>query len=96
MKSEYQNFIIMKLRKLREEFHYSQKDIATILGISPGQLGNIESPKATNKYTLSQIYTLCGIYKIPIEQIFIEDEELYLGKDIINLLISKIIKYGER
>lgn len=96
MKTEYQNFIIMKLRKLREEFHYSQKDIAMILGISPGQLGNIESSKAANKYTLSQIYTLCGIYKTPIEQIFIDDEEFYLGKDIINLLISKIIKYGEK
>jgi len=96
VKTEYQNFIIMKLRKLREEFGYSQKDIAMILGISPGQLGNIESSKAANKYTLSQIYTLCTFFRTPIEQLFIEDEDFYLGIDIINLLISKIIKYGEK
>lgn len=96
MKTEYQNSIIMKLRKLREELGYSQKEIAMILGISPGQLGNIESPKAANKYTLSQIYTLCGTFQIPIEQIFIDDEDFQLGKDIINLLISKIIRYGEK
>lgn len=95
MKSEYQNSIILKLRKFREEFGYSQKDIAAILGISPGQLGNIESPKAANKYTLSQIFILCNTFNTPIEQIFIEDDE-FGSKDIINLLISKIVKYGER
>ena len=95
MKSEYQNSIILKLRKLREEFGYSQKDVAEILGISPGQLGNIESSKAPNKYTLSQINTLCETFNTRIEQIFIEDDE-YGNKDIISLLISKIIKYGEK
>ncbi len=95
MKSEYQISIIMKLRKLREELGYSQKDIASILGISPGQVGNIESTKAANKYTLSQIYTLCDAFNTRIDQIFIEDNE-FGSKDIINLLISKIIKYGEK
>lgn len=95
MKTSYQIAVISKLRKLREELGYSQKDIAMILDISNGQIGNIESPKAANKYTLSQIYSLCHTFRIPIEQIFIEDEELSTGKDIINLLISKIIRYGE-
>lgn len=95
MKSDYQNTIILKIRKLREEFGYSQKDVAEILGISPGQLGNIESSKAPNKYTLSQIYTLCNTFHTRIEQLFIDDDE-YGSRDIINLLITKIIQYGEK
>ncbi len=96
MKTEYQISIILQLRKMREELGYSQMGIATILGISPGQVGNIESPKAANKYTLSQIHTLCKTFNVPIEQIFLDDNDFSKGQDIINLLISKIIKYGEK
>ncbi len=96
MKTEYQNSIILRLKKIRMEFGYSQKDVAMLLGISPGQMGNIESPKAANKYTLNQISILCKNFNIPIEQIFIEDDDYGKGTDIINLLISKIIKYGEK
>ena len=96
MKTEYQNSIILRIRKLREERCYSQKDVATLLGISNGQMGNIESCRAPNKYTLHQIYIICKKFNIPIEQIFIEDDEFSKGKDIIDLLISKIIKYGEK
>ena len=78
------------------EFGYSQKNVAMLLGISPGQMGNIESPKAANKYTLNQIYILCKEFNTPIEQIFIDDDEYGRGSDIINLLITKIIKYGEK
>ena len=96
MKTEYQQSIISKIRRFREERKRSQKDIADLIGISYGQMGNIESPKAKNKYTLAQIHQICKDFNIPIEQIFIEDEEFETGKDIINLLITKIIKYGER
>ena len=96
MKTEYQNYIILKIRKLREERNLSQKDVARMLGISPGQLGNIESPKAANKYTLNQIYTICHSFNVSIEQIFIEDEDFSKGIDIINLLILNIINYGKK
>jgi transcriptional regulator with XRE-family HTH domain len=96
MKNEYQNLIILKIRKLRTEKKVSQKEMAELLGISNGQMGNIESPRATNKYTLQQIYTICKEFHYPIGQLFIEDDEFCQDIDIINLLISKIIKYGER
>lgn len=96
MKTEYQNSIILRLKRIRMELGYSQKDIAMLLGISNGQMGNIESLKAANKYTLNQIFILCKNFNIPIEQVFIDDEDYGNGKDIINLLISKIIKYGEK
>lgn len=93
-KTEYQQAIIAKLRKLREEKGYSQQKIGYILGLSNGQVGNIESTKQIHKYTLSQIRTLCHEFNIRIEQIFLEEED-YGNKDIINVLIDKIITYGE-
>ena len=96
MKTEYQNSIILKLKKIRLENEYSQKNIADILGISPGQLGNIESPIAPNKYTLKQIFALCNHFNTPIEDIFIEKRDLNTENNLVNLLITKIIKYGDR
>ena len=96
MKSDYQIFIITRLRKLREEHGYSQKDLAAFLGISNGQMGNIESPRAANKYTIKQIFLICSEFKYPIEQIFLENEDFEKRKDIISLLMTHIIRYGEK
>jgi transcriptional regulator with XRE-family HTH domain len=93
MKTDYQILIISRLRKLREEQNFSQKDVAETLGISNGQMGNIESPPSRNKYTLEQIFILCHTFKIRIEQLFIEEEDFISGQNFIDLLISNIIKY---
>lgn len=94
MKSDYQQFIIAKLRKLREERGYSQQKLGIILGLSNGQIGNIESLSRPHKYTLSQIKILCNHFNIRIEQIFLDDED-YKDGEIIKVLIDKIIEYGE-
>jgi transcriptional regulator with XRE-family HTH domain len=96
MKSEYQILIIHKLKKLREQKGVSQGKLACYLGISNGQMGNIESPKMSTKYTLSQIYSLCELFNIRIDHLFMEDEDYNSDKDIINLLITKIIRYEGR
>jgi len=70
MKTEYQNEVIARLKALHEKNGFSQLDIATYLGISPGQLGNIESYKRPHKYTLKQIYLLCTKFGIEIPQVF--------------------------
>lgn len=93
MKSNYQNYIIHRIRLLREERGYTQGKIANIIGISNGQMGNIESPKTTHKYTIAQIQRICKEFKIPIEQIFLEDDDFTKDIDIISLLIDKIVKY---
>ena len=94
VKSEYQQVIVSKLRKLREERGYSQQKVGSILGISNGQIGNIESLNRPHKYTLSQIRALCKCYNIRIEQLFLEDAD-YENSDIIKILIDKIIDYIE-
>ena len=96
MKSEYQNYIINKIRRLREEHQYSQEKIAILLGLSNGHIGNIESPKKIHKYTLNQIFKICLEFNYPIEQIFLEEEDYKANIDIISNVIKKIILYAEQ
>lgn len=96
MKSDYQNYIIHRIRKLREERGYTQGKIANIIGISNGQMGNIESFRTSHKYTLSHILRICREFHFPIEQIFLEDEDFAKDTDLITILIEKIVKYEQQ
>lgn len=93
-KSEYQLQIIFKIKQEREARGLGQKNIADILGISEGHVGNIESPKFPQKYTLKQLDTLCKYFKMPTEQLFITDD-IYVQEDIniTTLLVEKIVEY---
>jgi transcriptional regulator with XRE-family HTH domain len=95
-KSEYQNFIINKIRRLREERQYSQEKIATLLGLSNGHIGNIESTRKEHKYTLKHIFKICQEFNYPIEQIFLEEEDYLTSVDIVSNIIMKIIMYEEQ
>ena len=79
-KTEYQLEIILKIKELR---------------VAPGLIGSIESPKFPHKYALSQIYKICHYFNITIEQLFISEEDFSKDRDIIDLLIFNIIRYGE-
>ena len=93
-KSNYQLEIIFKIKREREARGLGQKNIANILGISEGHVGNIESPKFPQKYTLKQLDILCKYFNIPTEQLFIPDN-LYIQEDIniTALLVEKIVEY---
>lgn len=93
MKTKYQLQIIDRLRKIREERNLSQAFVAKHLGISPGQLGNIESYKRSHKYTLKQIYQLSKLLDVSIEDLFAESHNEQCQN--IELLITKIIKYQD-
>lgn len=95
MKSEFQNNIIAKIRRLREEHGYSQEDLATVLGLSNGHIGNIESSKMNHKYTLSHISKICEEFHYPIGRIFLDDKDPLDHVEIVNCIINKIIKYEE-
>lgn len=96
MKTDYQISIIGKLRDLRQKRKLSQSQVATALGISAGQMGNIETRKASHKYTIGQIYTLCHELNISISDIFLtkEEKELPLEQQI-DALIKKIVQYEQ-
>ncbi len=95
-KSEYQLEIIFKIKQEREARGLGQKNIADILGISEGHIGNIESYKYPHKYTLKQLDKLCKYFKMPTEQLFIPDD-LYMQNDvnITSLLVEKIVAYED-
>lgn len=86
MKTEYQNEIINRLRKIRISKGYSQSKIASILGISNGQVGNIETFSRPHKYTLSQIETLCDLFGLSMETLFFKE-----GTDISQVTIKEIL-----
>ena len=95
MKSQYQVEIIDRIRRLRHDNQYSQAELATLLGISRGQIGCIESHRYPHKYSLHQIYTICQEFKFRIEHLFLTDADYQNGNNIIDTLIIKIIKYEE-
>lgn len=93
MKSEYQNIIVDRIRRIRLSKNYSQQDISAILDISNGQVGNIETPTKSHKYTLAQIAALCDEFNIKITDLFLEDIEGLNSEEVLRRLINSIIEY---
>ena len=90
--SKIEENIILKIRNLRMEHGLSQQGLSNVLGVSEGQIGNIESPRFQHKYTLKQIYKFCEFIDYPFERIFLTDDELS-SSNKTNLLIERIIEY---
>ncbi len=97
-KTEIQLKIIHKLRYLRQYYNLSQVQICDILGLnSAGQIGNIESPKFKQKYTIQQIYKLANFFNYPVEKIFLTDKELEKSTtEVVNDLILRLIDYEKQ
>lgn len=94
MKSDYQNTIIDKVRVLRLSHHYSQRDVSAILNISSGQIGNIESPTKSHKYTLAQLSVLCDAFGVNITDLFLDNTVDLTQEEVVRKLIDNIIEYG--
>lgn len=95
MKNDFQLEIINRIRNLRIDNDLSQAGFSDILDISYGLVGNIESTKYEQKYTLKQIHKACEYFQYPIENLFLTEEELKKNKsEIIKILIKKLIEYN--
>lgn len=93
-KSNFQLEIIGKIKKIRLENNISQSQLSSIIEVSLGQVGNIESLKYPHKYTLKQIYIISKYFQFPIESLFLSENELTLPKEeIIDCLIIKLFEY---
>ncbi len=94
MKTELQLKVINIIREYRNDNDLSQAGLADILEISYGLVGNIESTKFSQKYTISQLYKLADSFDIPFERLFLTEEETNKSKrNVIDLLMSKIVEY---
>ncbi len=94
--SNYQDQIIIEIKKLREKEGLSQAKLSEILGISRGQMSNIENPNYTHKYTLKQINAICEHLNYPIEKVFLPNTRINVEcSKAIKVLVDSIIKYEE-
>ncbi len=94
--ADYQDEIIQTIKKLRLERNISQAKLSEILGISRGQVGNIENPHYSHKYTLKQIEKICKTLNYPIEKVFLPDAEIAPEcSKVINEFMKSVIKYEQ-
>lgn len=91
---DYQDKIIQTIKRIRVERDISQAKLSELLGISRGQVGNIENPNYPHKYTLKQIVTICKHLDYPIEKIFIPEMKIAPDcSNAINALMESVIRY---
>ena len=91
---DYQDKIIQRIKKLREDNGISQAKLSEILGISRGQVSNIENPNYSHKYTMKQIDTICKHLDYPVEKIFLPNVKIAPEcSEAVDAVISSIIKY---
>lgn len=91
---DYQDKIIQTIKRIRIERDISQAKLSELLGISRGQVGNIENPNYPHKYTLKQIVTICKHLDYPIEKIFIPEMKISPDcSNAINALMESVIQY---
>ena len=57
-KSKFELAVIQKVKEFREYRELGQRDIAAILGVTEGFIGQIESPNSASKYNLNHLNTL--------------------------------------
>lgn len=75
LKSNFATFIINKIREKRIEKGLSQDDIAIILNVSRGFIGQIESSNFPSKYSLDQINLIAREFKCSPKD-FMPDEPI--------------------
>ncbi len=68
-------FVIDKVREMRKERGYSQRELANLLDMSYGFIGDVESPKEPAKYNLTHLNALAKIFKCSPKD-FLPDEPI--------------------
>jgi len=67
-----------RLKKLREDSNYTQKQLADYLEITQGQLSKIES--GNRNLNLSLLEKICSLYNCSEEYILLESDEYSIPK----------------
>jgi transcriptional regulator with XRE-family HTH domain len=66
-KSEIESYVIHKVREKRGELNLSQSELATLLDVSNGFIGQAESPNSPTKYNLNHLNKLAIIFKCSLK-----------------------------
>jgi len=73
--SPVEQYVIDKVRALRTEKGISQRELANLLDLSNGFIGNAESYKRRAKYNLNHINAFAKLFKCSLKD-FLPDEPL--------------------
>jgi transcriptional regulator with XRE-family HTH domain len=61
--SKIDEFVINKVKELREKNKFSQKELSLMMDFSEGFVGHVENPKRRDKYNLTHLNILAEIFK---------------------------------
>lgn len=89
-KTDTQILILNRIKQLRVDRGYSQQQMADILNVTNGQIGNIESLRQPHKYTLSQIKKICDEFKVSVAELLTDKAHCSCEE-----LVEAIVKYEE-
>jgi len=91
-KTDIQIQVINRIKKIRLSQDVSQREFANMLDITAGEIGNIESLKYKNKYTLRQLVAISNKMNIPIIDLLYDDDEKD-NVEGINDILKRIVFY---
>lgn len=66
-RTEIESFVISKVKEMREDKHISQSELATLIGVSDGFIGQVESPHFSVKYNLNHINRLAIVFECSVK-----------------------------
>lgn len=72
-KSEIEMHVIQRVKAFRERAKLSQSELATLLGVSNGFIGQAESSNYPTKYNLNHLNQMAIIFKCSVKD-FMPDE----------------------
>lgn len=66
MKTKIEQYVIDRVRDMRQKENLSQAKLADLLAVTKGFVGNAENPNRIEKYNLNHINELAVIFNCPI------------------------------
>ena len=72
-KSDIENYVSNKVKEMRIANNLSQTELAVLLDVSNGFIGQVESSNSPTKYNLDQLNKLAIIFKCSIKD-FMPDQ----------------------
>jgi transcriptional regulator with XRE-family HTH domain len=70
LKSDIENYVSNKVKEMRIAHNLSQSELAVVLNVSNGFIGQVESSNSPTKYNLDQLNQLAIIFKCSIKDFF--------------------------
>jgi len=66
-KTNIELFVIDKVKEKRQEFGYSQSELADLMNLSSGFIGKVESSNHSAKYNLNHLNKIAVIFRCSIK-----------------------------